>query len=149
MKTTTKFIVIFLVAVTAAIFGFYFYKAPAGEKNVSGPNQSSQGAETQEQEAEVVLKIDTGQQSYEFEEKVKKETSVFELISQAASREGFVLDYEDSAVGVYIEGIYGIKNDAKSNKFWMFYINGQLSQVGASEYKLQGGEVVEWKYSGF
>ncbi|MCX6796034.1 MAG: DUF4430 domain-containing protein, partial [Candidatus Falkowbacteria bacterium] len=39
-----------------------------------------------------------------------------------------------------------VKNDAANNKYWMYKVNGVLANVGASNYQLNEGDVVEWDY---
>ena len=48
-----------------------------------------------------------------------------------------------SGIGEFVESIDGIKPDSKH--FWEFFINGKSSQVGASDYTLKNGDVIEWK----
>jgi hypothetical protein len=46
-------------------------------------------------------------------------------------------------IGEMVLSIDGIKPD--SSHFWAFYVNGKSSDVGASSYKLQNGDKIEWK----
>ena len=48
-------------------------------------------------------------------------------------------------LGEYIDSINGVKGGT-DNKYWIYYINGKLSQVGVSEYKLKDKDVIEWKF---
>jgi hypothetical protein len=50
---------------------------------------------------------------------------------------------EYAGIGEFVESIDGIKPD--SNHFWAFYVNGKSSDVGASSYKPQNGDKIEWK----
>lgn len=36
-------------------------------------------------------------------------------------------------------------NDGDGKKYWTFYVNGEMSQVGAGEYETKAGDKVEWK----
>lgn len=47
------------------------------------------------------------------------------------------------AMGKFVQSIDGVK--AGSGHFWEFWINGKSSNVGASSYKLQNGDKLEWK----
>lgn len=31
-------------------------------------------------------------------------------------------------------------------KYWILYVNGKMSDVGASEYKIKDGDVITWKF---
>ena len=51
-----------------------------------------------------------------------------------------------AGLGSIIESI----NDFKSGtdgKYWQYWVNGKYSQVGASAYKIQPGDVVEWRFT--
>lgn len=48
-----------------------------------------------------------------------------------------------SGIGEMVLSIDGIKPD--SRHFWAFYVNGKSSNVGASSYKLQPNDKIEWK----
>lgn len=49
-----------------------------------------------------------------------------------------------SGVGEYVTSIEGKKEDTGKN-FWALYVNGQQSQVGASDYKPKDGDKIVWK----
>lgn len=44
-----------------------------------------------------------------------------------------------------IVGIDGHEQDTKENKYWMYDVNGEFVEVGASEYKVQPGDIINWK----
>lgn len=45
--------------------------------------------------------------------------------------------------GEMVESINGVKPDSKH--FWSFYVNGQMSQVGAGSYQTKTSDTLEWK----
>ncbi|MFA5778244.1 MAG: DUF4430 domain-containing protein [Candidatus Paceibacterota bacterium] len=47
-------------------------------------------------------------------------------------------------MGKFIETINGIKNSGGQN--WIYYVNEKKAQIGVSNYKLNPGDVVSWKY---
>lgn len=49
------------------------------------------------------------------------------------------------SMGEFVTGIDGVTSDNKH--FWEFFVNGKSSNVGASSYKLQSGDKIEWKLS--
>jgi hypothetical protein len=49
-----------------------------------------------------------------------------------------------SGIGEYVTAINGIKETTGKN-FWAFYVNGKQAKVGASDYKTQNTEQIEWK----
>jgi hypothetical protein len=50
-----------------------------------------------------------------------------------------------SDYGPYVDSINDIQGGT-DNKYWSFYVNGQLAPIGAAEYVTEGGETIEWKF---
>jgi hypothetical protein len=50
---------------------------------------------------------------------------------------------KSSSIGDYVTSING--NDGGGSKYWIFYVNGQESQVGASAYVTKNSDQIEWK----
>lgn len=50
---------------------------------------------------------------------------------------------KSSSLGDYVTAING--NDGGGKKYWIFYVNGQESQVGAAAYITHNGDVIKWK----
>lgn len=51
---------------------------------------------------------------------------------------------QDSELGVFVDEINGVKNGDGS--FWIYYVNGEMGQVGAEEYQCQAGDKIEWRF---
>jgi len=58
------------------------------------------------------------------------------------------LGVKEYSFGKMIESIDGLSSDQKNQKYWTLYINGQLSNIGASDYKVKNGDTITWKYGG-
>jgi hypothetical protein len=52
---------------------------------------------------------------------------------------------KDSSYGQYVEAINGVKGGT-DNKYWTYYVNGQMANIGAGEYETKGGEEIVWKF---
>lgn len=50
-----------------------------------------------------------------------------------------------SQYGEYVDAIDGHKG-GDEGKYWSFYINGKMSDVGAGSYVQKGGEQIVWKF---
>ena len=48
-----------------------------------------------------------------------------------------------AGMGEFVQSIDGVAPDSKH--FWEFYVNGKSSNIGASSYKMQDGDKIEWK----
>lgn len=52
---------------------------------------------------------------------------------------------KQSSFGEYVDSVNGVVGGT-DGKYWAFYINGQLSQVGAADYQTKTGDKIEWKF---
>lgn len=52
---------------------------------------------------------------------------------------------KDSQHGKYVDSIDGIKGGT-DGKYWTFYVDGQMANIGAGEYLTKGGENIVWRF---
>jgi uncharacterized protein HemX len=52
---------------------------------------------------------------------------------------------KQSSYGEYVDSINGLQGGT-DNKYWAFYVNGQLSDVGADAYQTKNGDKIVWKF---
>ena len=52
---------------------------------------------------------------------------------------------QQSNYGEYVDSINGVKGGT-DKKYWAFYVNGQLAQVGAADYATKNGDTITWKF---
>lgn len=131
-KTKTIIITAFAaVAVAIGVTTVVLVNQPAG-----APADNQQNTSTQQTQAE------TQAENNEY------------LVSFTAEADKSVLDQlkthaevvtKDSSFGVYVDSINGVVGGT-DGKYWAYYVDGEMAQVGASEYVTKGGEVVEWKF---
>lgn len=50
---------------------------------------------------------------------------------------------KQSSIGEYVTSING--NDGGGKKYWLFFVDGKESSVGAGAYVTKSGENIEWK----
>ena len=48
-----------------------------------------------------------------------------------------------TGMGEFVEEINGVKN---GNKNWIYYVNNKKAEIGVSNYKINPGDIVSWKY---
>lgn len=70
--------------------------------------------------------------------------SAFGLLRKTAEKENFKIETEQYDFGIFVKSIAGRESSAE--KAWIYFVNGEAGNVAASEYKLNEGDVVEWKY---
>jgi hypothetical protein len=49
------------------------------------------------------------------------------------------------SLGTLVETI-GNKTNGAENKYWQYWVNNQSMPYGADQYKVQPGDVIEWKF---
>lgn len=49
----------------------------------------------------------------------------------------------------FIISINGVSQNADANEYWIYYINGEMGQVGAREYIVEDGDEITWKLESF
>lgn len=52
---------------------------------------------------------------------------------------------KDSQYGPYVDSVNGVVGGT-DGKYWAFYVNGQMAQVGADAYVTKTGDKIEWKF---
>jgi hypothetical protein len=67
-------------------------------------------------------------------------------LSQVSSQPFIFSTKNYPGMGQFVEEINGIKNDFKQNKYWIYYINNKSAIAGISQYIIQQGDIIEWKY---
>lgn len=77
---------------------------------------------------------------------ISQNSNVFSILEVLSKKEGFKIEtkeYKD--MGVLVESIDGIKNGT-DNKYWQYWVNGELPMVAADKQGVKGGDEVEWKF---
>ena len=78
---------------------------------------------------------------------LKTGTTAYEAMDILQQNSDFTFNGQNYAsLGFFVNEINGVKNDAKNNKYWIYYINGQSAKVGISNYKLINNDLIDWKY---
>ncbi len=91
----------------------------------------------------VSITFSAGTDSYSAD--VKDGSTVYDAMLTLASTTNFTFKSQYySGLGYFVKEINGKPNG--NGVYWTLYVNGKYSNVGASQYKLQPGDSVEWKY---
>ena len=76
-----------------------------------------------------------------------KDSTVFSLLDRLAKEENFPVNstfYKD--MGVLVESIDGIRNGT-DNKYWQYWVNGDLPMVAADKKEVKANDKIEWKFA--
>ena len=80
---------------------------------------------------------------------ITEKSTVLDLLKRLSEENQLNLatqDYEN--LGTLVIGL-GDKKNGDNNKYWQYFVNGQMPQVGAGSFLLSGGEEVEWRFMEF
>ena len=76
--------------------------------------------------------------------------SVFNVLQRTLKEQGIHMEhsYTPAYHSAYVEGINNLYEfDVGEHSGWMYSVNGWFPNYGCSRYRLQDGDVVEWKYT--
>lgn len=135
------------------IFGAYFsFSHTQTEKSVLpiAENQDIQQAKeipkieittAKTKENSAILEIN----GVKYQSEIREGTGVYDLMDKLRSEEK--INFKDKTylgMGKFIEEINGIRGDG--TRYWVYYVNGKKAMVGVSNYKINPGDVVSWRY---
>ncbi len=72
--------------------------------------------------------------------------NLFEILKMKAKEKDIEFSYKDygGSMGIFITSINGFSNT--KDKWWQYYVNGEYAKVGISNYKVQVGDVIEFRF---
>ncbi|MEK7106832.1 MAG: DUF4430 domain-containing protein [Patescibacteria group bacterium] len=71
--------------------------------------------------------------------------TVLQAMQRLASTSNFAFTGKDyPSLGFFVESINDKKN--AGGFYWILYLNGKASDLGASQAKIHAGDEIEWKY---
>ena len=117
----------------AAVFAVLALAACGGEDG----EQGTPATEAQREQAAVLVTRDCGK-----EEVVEKtEVPAGQTAMQALER---VAEVEKASGGKLVTSIEGVAQDEKKKLAWLFYVDGKMAEKGATEIRLEPGDVEWW-----
>lgn len=158
-KTTT---ILILIAILFLSLGFYalFSKKTVSiisetikentEQEKELPNKNIENPETPKTKSKITKNIATNQAYIEIngikhQSEISENISVYDFMNKARKEGKFIFKEKNYiGIGKFIEEISGVRSDGK--KYWIYYVNGKKAQIGVSNYKINPGDVVSWKY---
>ena len=76
---------------------------------------------------------------------VSSNETVIDAMRTLEKTSGFTFTFQDyPSMGVFIDSVNGKKN--ANGMYWILYVNGTSSKLGASMTVIGPGDVVEWRY---
>ncbi len=113
--------ILIVIAVSIALFGIYFFNSQIKTKEISSlPDK--------------ILRDD-----------ISGEISVYDFMNKLRD-EGKINFTEKNYAGMgkFIDSIDGIQGNGEKN--WIYYVNDKKANIGVSNYKINLGDIITWKY---
>jgi hypothetical protein len=72
-------------------------------------------------------------------------STVYEFMNKLKNKDKINFTEKNyTGMGKFISEINGIKGNGVKN--WIYYVNGVKAEVGVSNYKINKGDIISWKY---
>lgn len=106
----------------------------------------SEATETQSVEQPIKVVVDYGDlQKTETELQPKDGMTAFSALEEASKKDNVEVASTQYDFGVMVNSI-GAYKGGDDGKYWMYYVNSKVPEVGADQYNVGPGDVVEWKF---
>jgi hypothetical protein len=140
-KNKSKILILVLIIVLTLFFDISFLSYKTNLKENSPPPLSSPLIRGRLGRGLAILEID----GTKYQSQIEGETNIADFMKKLRN-EGKIKYKEKNYIGMgeFIEEINGIKNSGEKN--WIYYVNGEKAKVGVSNYKINNGDIVSWKY---
>lgn len=110
-------------------------------KPLSGAS-ASLNTEVEKTEEKVILIVF----EKKYEVAIKENDSVYKAMEnlQKNKENNFTFSYKEyPSLGIFINKINNMEGGR--GKYWLYYVNGEESTIGVSEYILKGGDIIKWE----
>ena len=120
-----------VVALVAALF----VSACGGDGDSGAENAPATTAGVEQ--AEVLVTRDCGKTVVVGSKEVPADQTAMRALQRVA-------DVETDDGGKFVTAIEGVEQNTGKQLAWLFYVNGEMAEVGAAEVKLKAGDVEWW-----
>lgn len=73
--------------------------------------------------------------------------TLFDLTAKVARDNNLALEFDPPGeYGIFLKSIGEKKGGEEGGKWWLWWANGKAGEVAADQYRIQPGDVAEWKY---
>ncbi len=135
-----------IAACAAALVLALTVAACGGAPATSGGDNAADAGKEQQATMAVTVEIDATAGEGEMataEVELPEGATAYDALVAAADD----VNASDSEYGMYVHGINGLAGgDFGDMSGWMFEVNGEMAEVGCSQYELSDGDVVTWTY---
>lgn len=108
------------------------------------PSPEPESATTSE--TAFILIDDGAENPKEFVLEISASTTAFALLQEACLAAGFVIESNEYDFGVFVEAINN-KRNRQDNKYWLFYVNDELSQLTPDKVTVNPADKIKFIFS--
>jgi len=138
-KTKTKKLILIIFLLIICLLLIYIYKTPPF-KTINNNTQVKQNSPDPNSKT-ITLLIN----EEKYTTNISDEINVYDIMNKLKT-EGKI-DFKEknySGMGKFIEEINGVKGNGE--KYWIYYVNNKKANIGVSNYKINVGDIISWKY---
>ena len=134
MRKKIKILILLIILILIGVFIFISKKTPPL------PNLPLTKNEKKE-EGQATLEIN----GVKYQSQIEGEISIADFMEKLIN-EGKINFKEKNYIGMgkFIDELNGTKNSEDKN--WIYYVNNKKANIGISNYKINQGDIVSWKY---
>jgi len=148
-KSATNKVIVGVVIIAVVAIGIIGlskgFSGKSSETNLKS-SASSNTSQTQSVEQPVKVIVDFGDLlKNEVELPAKEGMTAFSVLEEAAKKDGTEVASTKYDFGIMVNSI-GTYKGGEDGKYWLYYVNSKVPEVGADQYKVKAGDVVEWKF---
>jgi hypothetical protein len=138
MLKKEKVKILIVIGVFVALLGVFLLTS-----NIIPRDTSIISTSKEENNKTVKTILEINQVKYESE--ITEPISVYEFMEKLQNERKITFkDKTYTGMGKLIEEINGLKSEG--DKYWIYYVNNKEAQIGISDYKINPGDTVSWKY---
>ena len=107
----------------------------------TAPNNQVEQPQVEVQESQLVI----DGQAYPVNNEYISNTTVYDLLLAITAGNQIQLETKQYDFGILVEAI-GDKTNGQGDKYWLYYVNGEMPMVSVDNYQLNPGDTVEFKF---
>lgn len=139
MESGKKYFLAFIIVAVLAGIGIGIYAL-----NFQAPTVSPESkVETPQKSEKATLIIDDGKGEVEkYQVEAGENADAFGVLQDSEVE----FKYSNSDMGIMINSIEGVENNQDEEKYWMFYVDGEMAEKGAGQKEVEAGDKLKFKY---
>ena len=139
-----SFRLILIIVGLAFIAGVYWFSVPI-QKRIRQEIDTRNALSSSKKPQTISVKIiaDSGEKTIISDYKIGM--TAYDALKAGLMKENIPIEVKQYENGIFIESIGGVKN-GDSNRYWLYYVNGQMPMVSADKEEVKAADVIEFKF---